>query len=133
KMQNGGRLQRNLFKLDDKEIFIDELFGISANEAEGILTTIYMRKEWNLPEHIILLSGDGHSWIFLDYRKNTLKPSVSYLDLEAEEDYVLAENFTDFIHGLSVGESTEEVELVAEGVYTTEAFEKIVAEADDPF
>lgn len=64
KIQNGGRLQRNLFKLDDKEIFIDELFGISENEDEGILTTIYMREEWELPENIILLSGDGHSWVF---------------------------------------------------------------------
>ncbi|HLR43272.1 MAG TPA: SMI1/KNR4 family protein [Pseudogracilibacillus sp.] len=133
KMQNGGRLHRNLFKLDDKEIFIDELFGISTNEAEGILTSIYMREEWGLPENIILLSGDGHSWVFLDYRKSVLEPSVSYLDQEAEKDYMLAASFTDFMHGLSVDESIGEVEVAAEGVYTRKAFEKIVAEADDPF
>lgn len=46
---------------------------------------------------------------------------------------MLADSFTDFIHGLSVDESIGEVEVAAEGVYTTKAFEKIVAEADDPF
>lgn len=133
KIQNGGYLRRNLFKMNEEEIILDELFGISANEAEGILRTIYMREEWGLPENIILLSGDGHSWVFLDYRKNRELPSVSYVDLELGEDYVLAASFTDFIHALYEDESFEEVVQGAEGVYTKEEFERIVEEADNAF
>ena len=82
--------------MKDEEITVGELYGISTNEEEGILITIDMREEWELPEDIILLNGDGHTWVFLDYRKNQEQPSVSYIDLELEIDLVLASNFTDF-------------------------------------
>lgn len=133
KKQNGGYLRKDTFKIKDEEIIVDELLGISANEEEGILMTIEMREEWGLPDDIILLSGDGHTWVFLDYRRSLERPSVSYLDLEMEEDYVLATSFTDFINGLDVDESLEDVEEGAEGVYTEEEFSKIVEEADNAF
>ena len=58
-IQNGGYLRKNIFKMKDEEITVGELYGISANEEEGILTTIYMREEWELLEDIILLNDDG--------------------------------------------------------------------------
>jgi len=133
KMQNGGYLRRDTFKIKDEEIIVEELYGISANDEEGILTTIDMREEWELPEDIILLSGDGHTWLFLDYRKKLEQPSVSYIDLESEIDFVLASNFTDFINGLYKDDSLEEIEFKAEGVYMEDAFERIVEEGEDAF
>lgn len=133
KIQNGGYLRKSTFKMKDEEITVGELYGISANEEEGILTTIYMREEWELPEDIILLNDDGHTWVFLDYRKNQEQPSVSYIDLELEIDLVLASNFTDFINGLYEDDSLEEIEYKAEGVYTEDMFERIVEEGEDAF
>lgn len=133
KIQNGGYLRKNTFKMKDEEITVGELYGISANEEEGILITIDMREEWELPEDIILLNGDGHTWVFLDYRKNQEQPSVSYIDLELEIDFVLASNFTDFINGLYEDDSLKEIEYKAEGVYTEDMFERIVEEGEDAF
>jgi len=133
KIQNDGYLRKDTFKMKDEEITVEELYGISANEEKGILTTIEMREEWELPEDIILLSGDGHTWVFLDYRKNHVCPSVSYIDLELEIDHVLATNFTDFIDGLYEDDSLEVIEFESEEVYTEEEFERIVEEADSPF
>lgn len=133
KQQNGGRLAKTLYNTDEEEIYIEEILGISEEEAEGILTTLYLREEWDLPDDIILLSGDGHSWVFLDYRINKSQPSVSYIDLEMEKDYVLAANFTDFIKGLYVDEAMGKTVDGAEGVYSEEAFEQIVDEAVDAF
>ena len=133
KIQNGGYLRKNTFKMKDEEITVGELYGISTNEEEGILITIDMREEWELPEDIILLNGDGHTWVFLDYRKNQEQPSVSYIDLELEIDFVLASNFTDFINGLYEDDSLKEIEYKAEGVYTEDMFERIVEEGEDAF
>lgn len=133
KIQNGGYLRKNTFKMKDEEITVGELYGISTNEEEGILITIDMREEWELPEDIILLNGDGHTWVFLDYRKNQEQPSVSYIDLELEIDLVLASNFTDFINGLYEDDSLEEIEYKAEGVYTEDMFERIVEEGEYAF
>lgn len=133
KEQNGGRLARNLYKGENgQEIMVDELLGISEDDGQGILTTIYMREEWDLPEDIILLSGDGHSWVFLDYRGDKDQASVSYIDLETEEDYMIARNFTEFMNGLYAGGSIEK-DGGAEGVYSEEEFEGIVEAADDAF
>lgn len=131
--QNGGYLRRDTFKIKDEEITVEEIYGISANEEEGILTTIDMHGEWGLPKDIILLNGDGHTWVFLDYRKNREQPSVSYLNLELEIDLVLASNFTDFINGLYEDDSLEVTKFESEDVYTEEEFERIVDEGEDPF
>lgn len=132
KQQNGGRLAKTLYHMHE-EIDVEEIFGISEEETEGILTTLYMREEWDLPDDIILLSGDGHRWVFLDYRIDKNQPTVSYIDVETEEDYVLAATFTDFIKGLYADETMVDAEVRAEGVYSEERFEKIVEAGDDAF
>src|SRR5699024_11813286 len=50
KIQNGGYLRKDTFKMKDEEITVEELYGISANEEKGILTTIEMREEWERSE-----------------------------------------------------------------------------------
>jgi hypothetical protein len=47
----------------------DALMGIGGLEGmTSLLDTPYLVKEWGLSSPIVLLSGDGHCWIGLDYR-----------------------------------------------------------------
>ena len=96
-IQNGGRLFRNLIQLDQLNIRVDYLLGIGGKFDKGILITPYMIKEWNLPDDIVLISGDGHSWVFLDYRQSKEIPSVSFIDVEENVDLKLAIDFEEFI------------------------------------
>jgi hypothetical protein len=47
------------------------LHGIGPAGQAGtttLLDTPYLVQEWELPTPVVLLSGDGHYWIALDYR-----------------------------------------------------------------
>jgi hypothetical protein len=48
----------------------------------------------------VLLTGDGHWWIALDYRKPG-EPSVTWLDADAEEELALAPDFRSFVEALT--------------------------------
>ena len=90
KVQNGGYTKGFAFPMArptswaGNHVPLTELFGIvgeSFNTARNILCTAYMTIEWGLPEKQVLLCGDGHWWITLDYRKGK-DPSVSWIDTE---------------------------------------------------
>ncbi|OAV45896.1 hypothetical protein A3850_011490 [Lewinella sp. 4G2] len=109
KVQNGGYTKGFAYPMtietswSKNHIPLYELFGIDLYHGPGnssnILYSTYMIEEWGLPEKQVLLSGDGHWWITLDYRKSTI-PSVNWIDCECSEDIHVANNFTDFINGL---------------------------------
>jgi hypothetical protein len=114
KIQNGGYTKGFAYPMTVKttwaenHIPLSELFGIVTNSAtetgQNILDTPYMIKEWGLPDKQVLLNGDGHWWITLDYRKSEI-PSVRWIDMECDQDIHVADNFDDFINGL-VSEDT---------------------------
>ncbi|MFB6319474.1 SMI1/KNR4 family protein [Saccharicrinis sp. FJH54] len=109
KIQNGGYTKGFRFPMKQKtswaedHVPFNEMFGIvtdkSIDTAQNILDSDYMTKEWGLPEKQVLLSGDGHYWISLDFRNNSI-PSVRWLDMENNEDIHIANCFDDFINGL---------------------------------
>jgi hypothetical protein len=81
----------------------EDLMGIGpAGSVRTILDTPHLVREWDLPEPIVLLTGDGHWWIALDYRVcgPTGEPSVAWLDVDMREDLTLAPDFRSFIEGL---------------------------------
>ena len=82
---------------------LDDLVGIVLDPehatVQNMLLTDYMTKEWGLPEKQVLLSGDGHYWITLDYRKGP-EPSVAWIDVECGEDIQIASSFEVFLTGL---------------------------------
>lgn len=106
--QNGGSIRFNALRLRKRPIdgnfFVefDHLRGVG--EWPGILDTAYMTEEWNLPKGLVLLNGDGHTWFALDYRNNRFEPAVSYIDTEGDLDFVLADNFDEFIKDLYIQE-----------------------------
>lgn len=109
KIQNGGYTKGFAFPMTEKTTWAEnhvpltELFGIvlekNSNSGHNIMQTEYLIKEWGLPEKQVLLSGDGHWWITLDYRQSE-NPSVRWIDLECNEDIHIADSFEDFINGL---------------------------------
>jgi len=109
KIQNGGYTKGFAFPMNQRtswsedHIPLSELFGIvldpALQSAQNIMNTEYMTQEWGLPEKQVLLSGDGHYWVTLDYRKAS-NPSIRWIDTECNEDILVAGNFEEFIQGL---------------------------------
>ena len=117
KQQNGGYTRGFAFltakatSWSETHVPFDELFGLvllpSDNGPASILDTEYLTQEWGLPEKQVLLSGDGHWFITLDYRNGPI-PSVAWIDTDMEQDVQLADNFGTFLAGLVDGDSVEE-------------------------
>ncbi|MFH5804818.1 SMI1/KNR4 family protein [Alienimonas sp. DA493] len=101
--------------------FVGELFGVpSLTEDEAasidtaaldenisteihgsVLVTPYMTREWQLPPRQVLLSGDGHTWLSLDYRESE-DPAVVFLQDDGLEFAIseLAGSFDEFLSRL---------------------------------
>lgn len=131
--QNGGRLFKNSIEINKKNVIADHLLGIGSRKNEGILITPYMIKEWGLPNDIVLISGGGHSWFFLDYRQKKEEPCVSFIDREEGIETIVASNLKEFIDKLSRDSENNEFELVSESSYTTGQLESEVEKGGDPF
>jgi hypothetical protein len=58
-----------------------------------------MTSEWDLPSDLVLLCGDGHIWIALDYRGGTPEPQVVFLDVDSHST-PLAATFDVFVSKL---------------------------------
>jgi hypothetical protein len=109
KIQNGGYTQGFVYPMTqrttwaDNHVPLSELFGIVTDEgirtAQNILDSHYMIEEWGLPEMQVLLNGDGHWWITLDYR-NKDNPSIKWIDVECNEEVHIADSFEQFFEGL---------------------------------
>jgi len=109
KIQNGGYTEGFAFPMNQKTTWaenhvpLNELFGIlvdkSIKSAQNILDSDYLTKEWGLPEKQVVINGDGHWWITLDYRVGD-NPVVKWIDVECEEEVLITNNFDDFINGL---------------------------------
>jgi hypothetical protein len=109
KVQNGGYTKRFAHPMtvpttwSEGHVPLRDLFGIVTDEAietaQNILSSADMTEEWGLPPMQILLSGDGHWWITLDYRTGA-SPKVSWIDAECGEDIEIAPSFQAFLEGL---------------------------------
>ena len=109
-IQNGGHTPCLAFPTDRVKycevcVHIDSFVGIRSEPKPGLwlgdLSINFLAEAWEVPEGLIILSGDGHTWITLDYRKGSL-PTVAYLDLESDEDVQLAGSLEEFLSGLAL-------------------------------
>jgi SMI1/KNR4 family protein SUKH-1 len=110
RIQNGGYTKGFEFPMSQwtswsaDHIPLSELSGIGPPDdlkrlSHNIYNRDYMTREWGLPEKQVLLSGDGHWWITLDYRHRP-EPAVSWIDVEVHEDIVAATTFAQFLDAL---------------------------------
>ena len=109
RIQNGGYVHPFAYPMTvpttwaKDHVPLHDLFGIVVDPqmttAQNILMTAYMTDEWGLPPKQVLLTGDGHWWITLDYRRGPV-PSVAWIDVECNEDIQVAPSFAAFLDGL---------------------------------
>ncbi|MEQ0564546.1 SMI1/KNR4 family protein [Amycolatopsis sp. NEAU-NG30] len=69
------------------------------NGIASLLDSAYLIGEWDLPERLVLLSGDGPTWIGLDYRRSPV-PAVTWFDADFGTELALAPTFREFAEGL---------------------------------
>ena len=109
RLQNGGYTHGFGFPMTQPTTWakdhvpLNDVAGIvtdpSIRTAQNILDTGYMTEEWGVPPRQVLLSGDGHWWITLDYRRGDT-PSIAWIDVECSEDIQVAPTFAAFLDGL---------------------------------
>ncbi|GAB6258678.1 MULTISPECIES: SMI1/KNR4 family protein [Peribacillus] len=116
KIQNGGYLKYNALPVSfknsyaDNHIAVDFLFGIKENE--GIYKSKYHLNEWGIKEKdFVTISGDGHTWIVLDYSKNKDEPPTEdlsdyiggyELSVERAKDLCKSIDTEDILDGISI-------------------------------
>ncbi|MFI6880020.1 MerR family transcriptional regulator [Streptomyces sp. NPDC050400] len=112
RLRNGGPVDpaRDAFPTtvptswSESHVPLDGLMGIGRREGHlSLLDTPYLVEEWGLPSPLVLLSGDGHCWIALDYRLcgRHGEPSVTWFDTDRDTELALAPDFTTFVGGLT--------------------------------
>jgi hypothetical protein len=116
KIQNGGAVQKGHRAFpappnhwSSNHVPFRHVKGIPAlgpcppiTDATTLLDTPYLIREWDLPEPVVLLYGEGHFWVALDYRNGhpQSEPRVVWIDNEIGDELALAPNFRAFIEGL---------------------------------
>lgn len=96
--------RHNNFELNE----LIEEWGVEGEKVctDSIIETEYLSNEWNLPKSLVLLSGDGHTWIALDYRQVEKDPPVIFIESENCHWCKIADNFEQFLCRLVEEEST---------------------------
>jgi len=99
KIQNGG-YTKSLYFNDD--IQVEEIFGIYLYEENPtVLDTEYLVQEWDLPQNQLLISGNGHTWISLDYSEG-LHPIVKIIDVDENKSTIISKSFKEFVRSLEI-------------------------------
>jgi hypothetical protein len=109
RVRNGGAVARNYSAFMTEQptswapdhVPFEHCNGIGAN-GPSVTESADLNAEWGQPERLVLLTGDGHYWIALDYRDASSDvPRVVWYDNEVGEDITLAASFGEFLTGLS--------------------------------
>jgi hypothetical protein len=108
-IQNGGYTKGFVHPMSEPTTWsedhvpLHDLAGIVLDPTNSspmnLVRTEELTQEWGLPPRQVLLSGDGHYWITLDYRHGE-SPAVSWIDVECGEDKLIAPSFKAFLQGL---------------------------------
>ncbi len=111
KRHNGGYIPQHLLRvedsiptsirhyLEDGFVSVGRIAGISTDTHSvlSIASTIYLVEEWDLPKGLVLLDGDGHTWIALDYGQAESNPPVVFVVSDNGHQINIASDFADFL------------------------------------
>ena len=108
--QNGGHTKGFGFPMQrptswaEDHVPMEELFGIVQDQtmrtAQNMIDVDLLEEHAPyLPPKQVLLTGDGHWWVTLDYRFRDI-PSVLWVDTELEKIVPIAPSFDVFFAGL---------------------------------
>ncbi|MGW1520894.1 SMI1/KNR4 family protein [Streptomyces sp. NPDC002287] len=111
RVQNGGNVaaDHDAFPTSrptswSEDLPFDGLMGIGRRDGmTSLLDTPYLVEEWGLPAPLVLLAGDGHCWIGLDYRTcgRDGEPSVTWFETDPDTELLLADDFCSFVESLT--------------------------------
>ena len=99
KIQNGGYIRKSLEESINKQIYGIGPYFPSLTDVDW---TEY--KDWVSfeLEGLIPFDGDGHWYICLDYRTNTITPEITYIDTECDNQEKIAVTFSDYLSRLTL-------------------------------
>lgn len=72
------------------------------------------RRFWEKTPPLVPFDGDGHWYLCLDYRAGLEEPRVTFIDLEIEEEHVVAETFERFLSLLRPDVSPNDLGLIGD-------------------
>ncbi|MEH6944917.1 SMI1/KNR4 family protein, partial [Bacillus sp. JJ722] len=108
-VQNGGYIKFNAVSMEEDFLPIEFINGLGP---KGMLESKYLIDEWDLPQDILIFSGDGNFWYALDYRKKQKNPSVIYIESEDNTIINVANSFEEFLDKLYVHDYEDEEEEI---------------------
>lgn len=79
---------------------IGSFYGLNPDKPRSIFESAELVKEWKLPKKLVLIDGDGHTWLALDYRCSDTEPKVIAIESDESNYLVVSNNFSDFIQSL---------------------------------
>ena len=88
---------RPVFRYFDEWVEVGKFRRIEGPEFETIFHSNYLTREWELPEELALIEGDGHAWLALDYRACSQEPPVIFIESQDGSSVRLAESFQDLL------------------------------------
>ncbi|MCL7749378.1 SMI1/KNR4 family protein [Halalkalibacter alkaliphilus] len=99
--QNGGELAYRYVLFEDGDAAVVPYFH-ELEMDRGVGLSLIFVEECGLPDHLVLLTGDFHSWIALDYRNGRSEPAVLYITEDESgnglwQEHIIAENFDQFL------------------------------------
>ncbi|CAA9494648.1 MAG: hypothetical protein AVDCRST_MAG85-1404 [uncultured Solirubrobacteraceae bacterium] len=100
RLQNGGGVAA-AYDGFSEEASLESLAGVGPTRVgHTILDSRAIRHTWEMPDGLVLLEGDGHTWVALDYRRTTTDPPVVWWDNDEEAGTELAPDFRSFVEAL---------------------------------
>jgi len=114
RQKNGGYIGEQLVPVEgdvpeDMDHYVDHgcvsvgsIAGLNPDPdaANSVSRTGYMTREWDLPEGLVLLDGDGHTWVALDYRQRPDDPPVIFIESDSGQHVTLAPDFARFLESM---------------------------------
>nr|WP_315485423.1 SMI1/KNR4 family protein [uncultured Undibacterium sp.] len=68
--------------------------------GSSIFDSASLAEEWGLPKKLMLIEGDGHTWLALDYRESTTDPKVIVIESDEGKHLLVANNFKEFVQSI---------------------------------
>ncbi len=83
--------------VDDGHVSVGHFLGTRIKDGEYFLEAAYLAMEWEIPDKMVLIAGDGHIWFALDYRTIRTNPPVVFLAGDEWLPVRVANSFEDFM------------------------------------
>ena len=99
-VQDGGVSNFAGFEDGERYFPVFPIFGAGgATRTDTLMRAFDQRRVDGVPDGIIMIAGEGHSWLGLDYRVG-VEPAVVFRQTDEDLIEVVARTFAEFLAGL---------------------------------